>query len=167
MTAFLSTNLIKRANRSVHGESKVHQSATGTVAIAVAPVVNDTYAFVDLPPWARIVGAELDADQLDTNGSPAIAFKVGDSGFTGGLNGTVAADTARYFSATTVGRVAGPANANATAAMDGKAQNFWNAQPTTLRVFATCTTIAATFQAGNLRFRVTYFIDEPPSNLNQ
>lgn len=167
MTDYLSNELIKRANTSVHGESREHQSAFGTVAISVAPVANDTFEFLNLPRWARIIGAEIDSDQLDTNGSPTIAFKVGDSGFTGGLNGNVAADTARYFTGTTIGRVAGPADANSNASVNGRAQNFYNAQPATLRVFATCTTAAATFQAGNLRFRVTYIIDEPPSNLNQ
>lgn len=166
MTTFLSNEIIRRANKSVHGESRVHQSLRATVAITVNPIANDTYGFIDLPAWARIVGAEIDSDQLDTNGSATIAFKVGDGGFTG-LEGVVAADTARYFTATTIGRVANPAAANYNSAMVGYAQNFRNSQTVPLRIFATCTVTAATFAAGNLNFRITYFIDEPPSALNQ
>lgn len=166
MATTSSNEFIKRANRPVHGESRETQHQYFTAALIANPSVNDTIQFGYLPRWARVVGMCLSADQLDTNGTPTIALKVGDNGFSG-LNGTVAADLARYFTASSVGRVANPNAANYSTAMVGYAQNFYNAEPADLLVVGTFTAVAATFQAGNVYLRIDYYIDEPPSNLNQ
>lgn len=166
MAIIYSKEIIKHANLPVHGESRVAQHEYWTAPLAVNPTVADTIQFGYLPPWARVTGACVSADRLDTNGAPTIAITVGDGGFTG-LNGVVAADLARYFAATSVGRVANPAAANYNSAMVGYAQNFWNAQPAPLLILGTVTAIAATFAAGNFYLRMSYYIDEPPSALNQ
>lgn len=166
MATTYSNEITKRANRSVHGESKGAQHLYVTAAITANPTAADIVQMAYLPAWARVTGACIDSDQLDTNGSATIALKVGDGGFTG-INGAVAADTARYFTATTIGRVANPAAANFNSAMVGYAQNFWNAQPAPLLVFVTFTVTAATFAAGNIHLRMSYYIDEPASALNQ
>jgi hypothetical protein len=162
MTVYNSDLITKNANRATHGESRVEQHAFATVFLAVALVANDTLQLLKLPPYARVTGACIAADHIDTNATGTIGFTVGDSGFSG-----VAADTSRYFAATSVGRVAGPSDANASAAMSGKAQNFLNAQPAPLTIFATVAVPAATFAAGNVTFRISYYLDEPASVLNQ
>lgn len=162
MTAYQSDYIAKNKNRPTHGESKVTQHMFATAALSTALAVNDTVQLIEIPPYARVVGAVISADQLDTNGTPTIAFNVGDAGY-----GSVAAAASRYFSATSVGRAAAPADANANSAMRGQAQNFYNNQPYPLLITATCSAAAATFAAGNLYFRVDYYIDEPVSPINQ
>lgn len=162
MTVFNSDLIIKNANRATHGESRVEQHAFATVALTTAPAANDTLQFVKLPPYARVTGACISADHIDTNVAGTIGFIVGDAGFSG-----VTADTSRYFSATSVGRATVPNDTNASAAMSGKAQNFLNAQPAPLTIFATVAVAAATFAAGNVYFRISYYLDEPASVLNQ
>lgn len=168
MTTYNSDVITKNANRSAHGESRDAQHAYGIVTLPTALVAGDVINFLKLPPYARVTSACLQATQLDTNGAPTLAVTVGDSGvgITGGTN-FVAADTARYFTATTVGRAAAPGDANATTAMNGRAQNFLNNQASVLPIFATVTVAAATFATGTMSLRVTYFVDEPASVLNQ
>lgn len=166
MATYNSDLILKNANRATHGEAREAQYAFGTVAVAVALIAGDILNLVKLPAFARVTSACISADRLDTNATGTIAFTVGDGGFTG-LSGVVAADASRYFAATSVGRAVAPADANASAAMSGKAQNFLNAQPAPLTIFATVGVAAATFAAGNLYFRIEYYIDEPCSALNQ
>lgn len=162
MAVYNSNLIIKNANGATHGESREAQHAFATVAIAAALVAGDTINLLNLPAYARVIGACVSADQLDSNGAATISLKVGDAGY-----GSITADAARYFTTTAVGRVASPADANANANMNGHAQNFLNGQPATLEIFATVVTAAATFAAGNLYFRIAYYIDEPVSVLNQ
>lgn len=163
MTTTNSNEIVKNQNKSAHGDSREAQHAYFTLPLAANPVANDIFNFGYLPAFARVVGACVSADRIDTNGSPTFAMTVGDGGF----GSAVAADTARYFTATTIGRAATPFDANASSAMNGRAQNFQNAQPADLLVFGTCTVTCATFAAGNLHLRVSYYIDEPASTLNQ
>lgn len=168
MTNYTSDIITKNANRAAHGEMRTAQHAFGTAAIAVALAVNDTVQLVSLPPYARVTGACLSSDQLDSNGTPTIAFTLGDAGtgISGGTN-YQAASAARYFTGTAIGRVASPADANANATMRGQAQNFYNNQNAPLIIYATCSAVAATFAAGNLYLRMSYYVDEPASGLNQ
>lgn len=161
-TGYSSDLVLKPGNRPTHGESRTTQHMFATAALATALSVGDTVTLANLPPYARIVGMCISADQLDTNGTATIAFNVGDAGY-----GSVSGVAARYFSATSVGRAAAPADANANSAMRGQAQNFFNNQPAALPIVATCSAAAATFQAGNLYLRVDYYVDEPASLLNQ
>lgn len=165
MTTFNSDVVLANGPRSAHGEAKEHQSFLGTAALTAALALNDVINLGMLPAYARVVGACLSSDRLDSG--TTIAFSVGDNGYGTSPGVVVAADTTRYFSATTIGRAAAPANANAVSAMDGKAQNFRNNQGQPLLIFATVTAAATTPLAGNLFLRLTYYIDEPGSLLNQ
>ncbi|MDE2458606.1 MAG: hypothetical protein KGL20_05155 [Rhodospirillales bacterium] len=162
MTAYQSDYIAKNKNRPTHGERNTTQHMFATAALSTALVANDTVALLELPPYARVVGAAISADQLDTNATPTIAFNVGDAGY-----GTVTGVAARYFATTSVGRAAAPSDSNTNSALRGQAQNFYNGQPYPLTITATCSTAAATFAAGNLYFRVDYYIDEPVSPINQ
>lgn len=163
VATYYSNEYTKNSPRAVHGDARETQNVLFTAPLVTALVANDVIDMGYLPPFARIIGACISSDQLDTGaGSAVIAFKVGDNGWSG-----TAADLARMFSLTTIGRVAGPANANASSAMDGKAQSFLNNQNAGLLIVATCTTAANIWLAGNLYLRVSYYIDEPVSGLNQ
>lgn len=166
MTAYSSDLVTVRANKAVHGENKENQSQVGSFVLALAPAINDTIGMLYLPPFARVLGAEADLfGQADSNGTATLAFTLGDGGIAAQ---SIAADTARYLTATTIGRVTGIVDANAVSTMNGRAQNFFNNSTLPLLVYFTCTAVAATFVAGStLRARLTYLIDEPSSLLNQ
>jgi hypothetical protein len=162
MATYNSDLIIKNANKSTHGESRELQHMLATVNVAVALAPGDLLPFMNLPAYARVTSACVAASRIDTNGTPTFSLNVGDNGY-----GAVAGDTSRYFSAATVGRAAAPGDANAVTIMNGRAQNFLNGQPSNLQLFGTVVAAAATFAAGTITFRVGYFIDEPPSMLNQ
>ncbi len=63
------------------------------VAPSAALTTSDVFNFGYLPINARVVGAFIEASDLDTNGSPTLTLNVGDSG-----------DADRYFAASTVGQ---------------------------------------------------------------
>lgn len=56
-----------------------------------APVINDVVQMLKVPKGAVVVDVALGADDLDTNGSPAITLDVGDGG-----------DPDRYIAASTI-----------------------------------------------------------------
>jgi hypothetical protein len=161
--AILSSNeIVLRQNKTSHGSSRDVQHEFWTCPLLVNPTAADVINFGYLPAYARVVGACISADRIDTNGAPSFALTVGDGGY-----GSVAADPARYFTATTIGRAATPFDANASNAMNGRAQNFWNNEPLPLLITATIGTAAATFAAGNVYLRMAYYVDEPASPINQ
>ena len=170
MAIYNSTQFTKNAMRPTHGERTNQQTMQATVALTTALVAADTINMLRLPPYARVIGAVVSADQLDTNGTPTLALTVGDLGVgvAGGSN-YVAPNAARYFTATTVGRAAGgvATDSNTNQIMRGQGYNFWNNQPAPCTVQVTVTTAAATFQAGNIYLSIEYFVDEPASVLNQ
>lgn len=162
MATYSSDVILKNSNISTHGESKVRQGQYVVAALTTPLVANDVINLCYLPPYARVVGAVFSADQLDTNGTATLALEAGDGGFTG-----VPALANRYFTTTTIGRVAAPAAANTNQVMNPLGQNFYNNQNVPLLITATCLTAAATWQAGNIYFRIDYYASEPASALNQ
>ena len=169
MAQYLSDVIGKNANLSVHGESREAQHAFGTITLAQAPVAGDTLVMLKLPPYARVTGGAVSASQIDSNGTGTFSLTVGDAGFgVNGQAGYVAPDPARYFVATTVGRGAAGTDANGSSAINGRAQNFLNNNPYPLTVYATVGTAAATFVPGStFSLRLTFYIDEPASIINQ
>ncbi len=113
-------------------------------SLATSDVVNVGY----LPRNAVVTGATLKTDgQLDSNGSPTLAFNMGVTG------------TANLFKAaiTTVGRSSG-ATADATIAAGGL--YYKNTSGAPLLVTVTASTGAATGAAANLTCEVSYFVDD-------
>ncbi|MES2904410.1 MAG: hypothetical protein V4696_09525 [Pseudomonadota bacterium] len=66
------------------------------LTITAALTTADVLQFGYLPKYARVVDALLEASDMDTNGSPTLAFNIGDAG-----------DVDRLFAASTAGQAAG------------------------------------------------------------
>lgn len=114
-----------------------------TVRFAAAPAVNDTYDF-KIPAGMEVTDVQFQSDDMDTNGTPTIAFQAGyvpseqDSGYTAALT---------YFAP------AGQAIARAGGRLSCAFKPIKFEEDVILRV--TVTTAAATFAAGDLIAIVT------------
>lgn len=82
-------------------------SVTARYTQAAAYVINDVIQMVAIPNGYQVTEVILDADQLDTNGSPLITLSVGD-----------ATTVAAYITASTIGQTGGIARASTKAYMD-------------------------------------------------
>lgn len=102
---------------------------------------NDSVGLMYLPAGAVILGATLSSTDMDTNGTPTIAWNVGDSG-----------SNSRIFSASTVSQ----AGTLSTAIAQG-AHLYKYTSRTQLRAYIS--TAAATGAAGTLYFSVRYYVD--------
>ncbi len=111
-------------------------AATGTITTA------DSATVCRLPVGAVVLGVTLEADDLDTNGTPTITLNVGDAG-----------SATRYFSASTVAQ-AGTA-AVATAA-SGLLYTVTGTNDTAVVVAVAAN--AATSADGNIRVAVLYYL---------
>jgi hypothetical protein len=111
------------------------------LALTVAPVINDVYQMIKVPAGARILGWALGADDIDTNGSPAVTLSLGDG-----------ASTARYVSASTIGQTgAAPVDA-----LLKTGYGFVYTTDDTIDILVAAA--PATFAAGTIRCSVTYLI---------
>lgn len=73
------------------------------VSITAAAANGDTFEFGYVPKGFRLMGATLEATDIDTNGSPTVTLNIGDSG-----------DADRIFAAATVGQAGTLSSAIAT-----------------------------------------------------
>jgi len=137
-----------------HGESQITTHLHTTAYVSAALATNDTIQFGYLPPNAVVAGVTLKADaQLDSNGTPTLAFDVG-------VTGTIALFKSAV---TTVGHTSGP-TADATIAPAGL---LWkNTTGLKQLIFATVTTGAATGVAGvNVELDVSFWVEDTPGVL--
>lgn len=101
----------------------------------------DIYKMIPIPSGARVVDWGLGADDIDSNGSPAVTLSLGDSG-----------SSTRYVSGSTIGQTG-------AAPVDAKLKTGYGYQYTAdddIRI--TVGVAAATFAAGSVRCHVTYVI---------
>lgn len=133
----------------VHGEFLALNHLHQTVTIGAALTTADTVNFGYLPPNAVVTGVMLKAaTQLDSNGSPTLAFNMG-------ITGTAAL----FLSAvTTVGRAAG-ASADASSLLAG-GRLYKNTTGAKVLVICQPTGNAATGAAGTLEALISYFVEE-------
>ncbi len=117
--------------------------ATAIVAMTTAMLdnANDDVGLFWVPAGAVVVGYTLMVTDMDTNGSPTLAFDVGD-----------AADEDRLFSNSTLGQTGG---ISSTMLTTGYLYKF----TTATQVRAYIRTAAATAAAGTLTFNLLYFVD--------
>lgn len=116
----------------------------GEYTITAALALNDTIELFDIPPRSRIVGGFVKADDLDTNGTPAIVLAVGDAG-----------DDDRYFAGVTTAQTGGYTSALAATGID-----FVTTQKT--RIIAKVTTGPATgATTGKIVVVLEYWNEEP------
>lgn len=115
-----------------------------SVAMTTAMIdnANDEVELLWVPKGAVIVGVELRATDMDTNGTPALKFDVGDD-----------SDEDRLIAATTTGQTA-----TGTTALETTGFLYKYSAATKLKAYVN--TAAATAAAGTLYFRVMYFVDE-------
>lgn len=108
--------------------------------------LNDTFDICRVPAGAKITDVKLVFTDMDTNGAPALAFHVGDSG-----------DTDRFISggaATAAGTL--EAGHNATSAANWAAHTGYTSE--TL-IYGTVSAAAATAAAGTIVAHVRYVME--------
>lgn len=109
------------------------------VSLSANVVVNDIVEAVRLPKGAIVTDVMVVASDMDTNGTPTLAFSIGYGG-----------DDDYFIVATTIGQTGGVARASAA-----------TAKPLTLAAEDTIdikwTAVAATFASGTLDITVTYY----------
>lgn len=141
MATYNSDKVTANAPISAHGLANNVKVAYAIVTCAASPATTDTINFFDLPAGARAMFWTLKASDMDTNGSPALALNVGDSG-----------SASRIFSASTVGQAGTEGNATAVGAID-------YAYATKTRITGTASTNAATGAAGTIELACFYVIE--------
>ncbi len=132
-----------------------------TIALTTPLLAADTINFMQLGAAAAdpagngptILDVTIDADKLDTNGSPTIKLNVGDAG-----------SATRYFNQTTVAQNGGYAIPSNPAVLGFQpfAASFASYPTSSLQlytIFATCQTAAATWQNGSIRLLVGFTYD--------
>jgi hypothetical protein len=141
MATYSSPAVANNNPANSHGLASEAKVAIATVTCTAAPSTADTINFFDLPPSARILYAMLIASDMDTNGSPALALNVGDSG-----------SASRLFSASTVGQAGTASAATATTGL-----GYLTTAKT--RITGVASTNAATGAAGTVTLIVLYSVE--------
>jgi hypothetical protein len=125
-----------------HGEAGTVRCQRFKVTISAALTTSDTIEFGYVPHYARIVDAVLKGTDMDTNGTPTLAFNVGD-----------ADDADRLFAASTVGQAAGIARMTATT-------GFGHRYDDPTLIVGVPSTNAATGAAGTLELFLYYVVED-------
>lgn len=141
MATFNSDKIIASTPLSHHGLGGNLKCMYATVAVTTALVTTDTINFFDLPAGARVMLAVLEADDLDSNGTPTITINIGDAG-----------SATRYFSASTVAQAGTVSSATAATGV-----GYLNTAKT--RVTGALQANAATAVAGNIYLAVFYLLE--------
>lgn len=146
MATYSSSLVSGNAPVPSHGLYGSIKTLSATVSCTAAPTTSDTIKFFTIPKNAVVKGYKLMATQMDTNGSPTLAFNVGDAG-----------SATRLFAAATVGRTATPQwinETNSTATYTGNEYQFTADTP----IVAVPSANAATGAAGTITLQVQYVL---------
>jgi hypothetical protein len=141
MATYNSDKVIGNVPLAHHGLGGGTKVAFATIAVPSTIATTDALSFFDLPAGARVVLAVLEADDLDSNGTPTITINVGDAG-----------SATRYFSASTVAQAGTLSTAMATAGA-----GYSNTAKT--RVTGVLQANPATGVAGNIYLTMFYVIE--------
>lgn len=137
---------------TVYGQGSSRNLVTDTVSVAITTAMidntNDEVELLWVPKGAVFDSAVLSATDMDTNGTPTLAFDVGDD-----------SDEDRIFAASTVGQAGTLSTAFARTAHGYK----WTAAT---KIKAYVQAVSATGAAGTLNFTIRYFVDENFSATN-
>jgi hypothetical protein len=125
-----------------HGEASTVRCQRFKVTIGAALTTSDVIQFGYLPKFARVVDATVKATDMDTNGTPTLAFNIGDAG-----------DVDRLFAATTAGQAAGITRMTA-------ATGFGHRYDDETLITGAPSTNAATGAAGTLELFVFYTVED-------
>lgn len=124
-----------------HGFGGNVKVSYGEVAFTGAITTADSATVCNLPVGAIVLGATIEADDLDTNGTPTITLNVGDAG-----------SANRYFAASTVAQTGAVASATATTGV------FTTVAAGQTAVIVAVAANAATSAAGSVRVAVLYYL---------
>lgn len=141
MATYNSSDVANSVPTSHHGFAGNCKVKRAVVSCTAAPSTSDTLNFFDLPAGSRVHFAVLEADDMDTNGSPTLTLNVGDSG-----------SAARLFSASTVGQAGTLSSAIAVAGADASFS-------TKTRITGVANANAATGAAGTVTLTVFYSVE--------
>lgn len=141
MATYSSAGYTANQPTAGHGLGGDVKCAYAEVVCSAAPSTSDTLNFFYLPAGARVLLAVLEATDMDTNGSPALALNIGDSG-----------DADRLFAASTVGQAGTVSSAIAAAGAGYK-------YDTKTLITGVASTNAATGAAGSVYLTVFYRIE--------
>lgn len=111
-------------------------AVTATYTVSSNPTAGDIIQMVKVPRGATVLDVTLTATDMDTNGTPTVAYTVGDTG-----------DADRFITTSTVGQTGGVARMNAATGA-----NYRYTSDTTIDI--TVGTASATFAAGTLTLTV-------------
>ena len=125
-----------------HGPASSVKVQRFPVTISAALTTSDAIQFGYLPIYARVIDAYLEATDMDTNGTPTLAFNIGDAG-----------DVDRLFAATTAGQAAGVTRMTATT-------GFGHRYDETTLITGAPSTNAATGAAGTLTLTILYVVED-------
>jgi hypothetical protein len=125
-----------------HGDASSLKCQRFVVSVTAALTTSDAIEFGYLPDYARVIDAYVEATDMDTNGTPTLAFNIGDSG-----------DVDRLFAATTAGQAAGVTRMSA-------ATGFGHRYDAATLITGAPSTNAATGAAGTLALTILYVIED-------
>jgi hypothetical protein len=126
----------------------IEDGVTISCTTAMIDNTNDSIELFWLPKGAVILGVVASASDMDSNGSPTLAFNIGDSG-----------SNSRLMVATAVGQAG---TLSSTLAPTGHMYKY----TADTKLVAYVSTAAATAVAGTLTVSVRYFVDEGFSATN-
>ena len=134
-------NRVSTAGPGLGGSIKTYRA---TIALAAGDLtLNALHGALDLPPGVEVIGAAVWATDMDTNGTPLLAFNIGD-----------AADPDRFFAATQVGRAG-------TASSDMAVTGYGFTTTAKTRVNVVVSAAAATAAAGTLNLAIQGRVSDP------
>jgi hypothetical protein len=142
MATYQSQQVQDRMPIPSHGLASYVNVQRFPVTISAALTTADVIQFGYLPIYARVIDAYLEATDMDTNGTPTLAFNIGDAG-----------DADRLFAATTAGQAAGVTRMTAVT-------GFGHRYDAKTLITGAPSTNAATGAAGTLTLTVLYVVED-------
>lgn len=142
MATYQSQQIVDKMPIASHGLGSSVKVARFPVTIGAALTTADVIQFGYMPIYARVIDAYVEATDMDTNGSPTLAFNIGDAG-----------DVDRLFAASTAGQAAGVTRMTA-------ATGFGYRYDAKTLLTGAPSTNAATGVAGTLALTVLFVVED-------
>jgi hypothetical protein len=139
-----SNQITNRTATAAPGFGGTVKAFRATIALVAGDLtLNAVHGALDLPAGVEVLGGAIWATDMDTNGTPLVAFHVGD-----------AADADRYFVSSTVGQTGTVSTAMAVT-------GYGNVTTAKTRVNVTVSAAAATAAAGTLNVVLFGRVSDP------
>lgn len=142
MATYNSQQVTDRMPIPSHGLASYVNVSRFPVTIGAALTTDDVINFGYLPIYARVIDAYLEASDMDTHGTPTLAFNIGDSG-----------DADRLFAASIAGQAAGITRMTV-------ATGFGHRYDAKTLITGAPSTSAATGAAGTLTLTVLFVVED-------